>query len=76
MPKTLQSSVSADRITVGLTKRSVDELEHLGRVTGLSKTDLVNRSIGLYKFITDHLEKGEQLLIQDRDGNAMLVHMR
>jgi hypothetical protein len=76
MPKTLQSSVTADRITVGLTKRSVDELEHLGRVTGLSKTDLVNRSIGLYKFITDHLEKGEELLLRDRDGSAMLVHMQ
>ncbi|HEY6810413.1 MAG TPA: hypothetical protein VIZ70_04740 [Propionibacteriaceae bacterium] len=76
MPKTAQTSVSADRITVGLTKRSAEELEYLHGETGLSKTDLVNRSIGLYKFITDHLEKGEQLVIRDRDGKDMLVHMQ
>jgi hypothetical protein len=65
-----------DRITVGLTKRSADELERLQHETGLSKTDLVNRAIGLYKFITDHLERGEQLLIRDADGKDMLVHMQ
>jgi hypothetical protein len=61
---------------VGLTKRSADELERLQRETGLSKTDLVNRAIGLYKFVTDHLEMGEQLLIRDANGNDMLVHMQ
>lgn len=76
MPKTAKGSLGTDRITVGLTRRSADELESLHRETGLSKTDLVNRSIGLYKFITDQLEKGEQLLIRDANGNDMLVHMQ
>jgi hypothetical protein len=68
--------LSVDRITVGLTKRSTEELESLHRETGLSKTDLVNRAIGLYKFITDHLERGEQIIIRDPNGNDMLVHMQ
>jgi hypothetical protein len=76
LPKTAQSSLSADRITVGLTKRTADELEFLHRETGLSKTDLVNRAVGLYKFITDRIEKGDQLLIRDADSNDMLVHMQ
>jgi hypothetical protein len=68
--------LSVDRITVGLTKRGAEELESLHRETGLSKTDLVNRSISLYKFITDHIEKGDQLLMRDGTGNDMLVYLQ
>jgi hypothetical protein len=76
LPKTVESQLSADRITVGLTRRSTDELDALQIQTGLSKTDLVNRAIGLYKFITDHLAKGDELLIRDTKGNQMVVHLQ
>jgi hypothetical protein len=64
------------RITIGLTKRAVEELEALQARTGLSKTDLINRSIDLYKFVTDQLDDHAKLLIRDRDGETMRVHIQ
>jgi len=76
MSKAGGPSPNADRITVGLTRRSADELDSLQQQTGLSKTDLVNRSIGMYKFLGDQIERGRELLVHDPDGTEWLVHVQ
>src|SRR5437660_85881 len=44
---------SSERITVALIPKAVADLQHLQEGTGLSKTDLVNRAISLYRFIEE-----------------------
>lgn len=73
MPRTAEST---DRITVGLTRRSSEELDQLQNDIGLSKTDLVNRSIGLYKFVMDQINSGSSIVIRDAEGTDSLVHMQ
>jgi len=57
----------ADRITVALIPQAAEDLQHLQDRTGLSKTDLVNRAVSLYEFITTQLEEGRDLLIRDNE---------
>jgi hypothetical protein len=59
---------TADRITVGLCRKVVGELELLQSLTGLSKTDIVNRAVTLYAFVTEQTTAGKDLLV--RDGNT------
>jgi hypothetical protein len=55
-----------DRLSVSLIPRTVEELEQLHEKTGMSKTDIVNRAISLYAFVTEQLDSGQDLLIRDR----------
>jgi len=54
-----------ERITVGLIPKVVKELNDLQEITGMSKTDLVNRAVSLYSFIEERLACGEQLQLVD-----------
>ena len=55
-----------DRMSVSLIPRTVEELEQLHEKTGMSKTDIVNRAISLYSFVTEQLDSGQDLLVRDR----------
>ena len=64
------------RITVGLIPKVFNELDLLQQVTGLSKTDLVNRAISLLLFVTDQTAAGKQLLVRDvTSGEVERVHL-
>lgn len=66
-----------DRITIGLTKRSAIELAEMHDETGMSKTDIVNRAIGLYRFVTEKSDEGWSLLVQNADASErFLVHLQ
>lgn len=56
---------AVDRITVALVRKAGDDLHALQERTDLSKTDLVNRAISLYKFIEDQIQAGNELLVRD-----------
>lgn len=66
---------SAERITVGLTRRVSQELSDMSDETGMSKTDLVNRAISLYRLITGKTDNGYQLALIGRDGEAEIIHI-
>jgi hypothetical protein len=71
-----ERQITAERITVGLIPRTVEELDELQRDTGLSKTDLVNRAISLYAFVTERIRGGSDLLLRDRvSGEGERVHL-
>lgn len=61
-----------ERTTVGLTRRSADELRRMHADTGLSKADLVNRAVALYGLV-DRLTDGHELLVRCPDGKLERV---
>jgi hypothetical protein len=71
-----QLQVASERITIGMIPRVTGELEQLRAISGMSKTDLVNRAISLYSFITKQLQAGRQIVIRDpQTGEHELVHL-
>lgn len=71
-----ERQVITERITVGLIPKVADELDHLRDVTGLSKTDLVNRAVSLSAFVTDRLNEGYELVLRDPElGVQERVHL-
>lgn len=71
---------SAERITVGLTRRSSEDLARLAEDTGMTKTDLINRAIGLYTLMIEKAEKDYRLgFIGPEDENGIpaieIVHI-
>lgn len=59
----------SERITVALIPKAVVDLQTLQERTGLSKTDLTNRSISLYEFIDKLIREGREVLIRDPEEN-------
>jgi hypothetical protein len=68
--------IVAERITVGLVPKTIDELQTLQDRTGLSRTDLVNRAITLYAFLDAQTEQGFELLRRRTDGGGELELIR
>lgn len=65
-----------ERITIGLTPKAWDELAQLQTATGESKTDLVNRAVSLYAFVTEMIAQGSAVLVRDREtGEITIVHL-
>ena len=63
------------QITVALCAEARDELERVHQLTGISKTDLVNRAIQFYGFV--HLETGcgNELLLRQPDQTTHVVRL-
>ena len=55
-----------ERITVALVPKVAVELQRLQDRTSLSKTDLANRAITLYEYISEQLSVGKEVLIRDK----------
>ncbi|MET9069459.1 hypothetical protein ACWDR1_29055 [Streptosporangium sandarakinum] len=63
----------AERITTALIPKSSEALQRSLDRTGLSKTDIVNRAIALYDYITDQLDSGKELLLRDSESGEVQV---
>jgi hypothetical protein len=55
-----------ERITVALVPKASADLQHLLESTGLSKTDLVNRALTLYRFVEESLKAGREVIVRDK----------
>ena len=67
---------TADRITIALIPKAAADLASLQEQTSLSKTDITNRAISLYEFITAQIEAGMDLIVRDRrTGETQLVQL-
>ncbi len=60
------TTTKAERITVALVPKVAEELQRLQDRTSLSKTDLANRAITLYEYISEQLSAGKEVLIRDK----------
>lgn len=68
--------VRGECITVTLIPKAEEDLRRLQERTQLSKTDLANRAITLYKFFDDQARAGHDLIARDnRTGTTKLVHL-
>jgi len=66
----------SDRITVGLIPLAAQDLQRLQELTGLSKTDIVNRAITLYRFVEAQLRERRDLIVRDRrSGESQLIRL-
>jgi len=69
-------SQPAERITIALIPKAVEDLQRLQDRTGLSKTDITNRAITLYEFIDAQLRSGRDLLVRDNaTGETQIVRL-
>lgn len=63
-----------ERITVALVPKAVEDLKQLQDRTSLSKTDVANRAISLYKFIDEQIREGRDVLIRDKStGETRII---
>jgi hypothetical protein len=63
-----------DRITVALVRKAVEDLKYLQEETDLSKTDIVNRAISVYKFIEAEGRAGNTIYVRnDKTGETQMV---
>lgn len=77
---TLPPRTSTERITVGLIRRNSEDLTRLADETGMTKTDLINRAIGLYALMVEKANAGYKLGFigpEDEDGSPAIevVHI-
>ncbi|HEY1915214.1 MAG TPA: hypothetical protein VGH27_06505 [Streptosporangiaceae bacterium] len=74
--ETTRPPVATERITVALIPKVVEDLRRLQQRTGLSKTDVANRSVSLYEFIDAQLRAGRDVLIRDNEsGESQIVRL-
>lgn len=71
-----ERQVVAKRITVGLIKKVLAELERLQRRTGMTSTDVINRAITLAAFVDEQTAAGKELILRDpKTGENARVHL-
>jgi hypothetical protein len=64
------------RVTVNLTPKSADSLEAISGTTGLSKTDVINRALQVYKVVEELLDRGGgSILIKHPNGELERVYI-
>lgn len=71
-----ERSSGTERVTVSLIPRASAELAHLQKETSLSRTDLINRAISLYAFVSEQREAGRELAVHDpQDDTTRIVYV-
>ncbi|MZF90306.1 hypothetical protein [Streptomyces sp. SID5643] len=71
----LQAVRENERFTVTLIAAAAQAVGKLMRITGLSKTDVINRSVQVYGFLAEQMEEGKEVLLRDEQGNLERVHI-
>lgn len=63
------------RITFNAVPKAVEDLHHLATMTGLSRTDLLNRAIQVYRFVDEWIREPGGLRIVRSDGSVEKVYI-
>lgn len=74
-PTGLQAVRENERFTVTLIAAAGQAVATLMRITGLSKTDVINRSVQVYGFLAEQMQDGKEVLLRDEQGNVERVHI-
>ncbi|KUN75103.1 hypothetical protein AQJ66_36460 [Streptomyces bungoensis] len=64
-----------ERFTVTLIATAAQAVGTLMRITGLSKTDVINRAVQVYAFLAQQMADGKEILLRDEEGNLERVHI-
>jgi len=71
----LQAVRENERFTVTLIVAAVQAVATLMRITGMSKTDVINRAVQVYAFLAEQMEDGKEVLLRDEQGGVERVHI-
>ncbi|GHE65191.1 hypothetical protein GCM10014715_18460 [Streptomyces spiralis] len=71
----VQAVRESERFTVTLIATAAQAVATLMRITGLSKTDVINRSVQVYGFLAEQMQDGKEVLLRDEQGNLERVHI-
>jgi len=64
------------RVTVNLTRKSIQALEQLADSTGQSKTDTINRALQVYALVNEIMERdGGSLYVRHLDGENERIRL-
>jgi hypothetical protein len=64
---------SVTKLTVNITPRATTALDAAATANGETKTNVVNRAIQAYAFLTRMLNEGWDLVLRDNDGREQRV---
>lgn len=64
-----------ERFTVTLIATAATAVGTLMRITGMSKTDVINRAVQVYAFLAQQMADGKEILLRDEEGNLERVHI-
>ena len=67
--------MNLERRTVNLTPQASDALTAAAERDRLSKTDVINRAIALYDFVTGHIAAGDDIILRNTDGKQETIHL-
>lgn len=67
------TETGTDRITVILIPQAAADLAEACEMTGLNKTDNVNRAIHFYNWVIKVTAAGAQLMVQEPGGDPQVV---
>ncbi|MCP2335367.1 hypothetical protein [Actinomadura rupiterrae] len=56
-----------ERVTVNLTSKGAAALTDLMRLTGDTKTDVINRALSVYAYLEDVIAEGGKVYVRERD---------
>ncbi|MEU7649928.1 hypothetical protein [Streptomyces huasconensis] len=65
----------SERFTVTLIATAAQAVATLMHLTGLSKTDVINRAVQVYAFLAQQMAEGKEILLRDEEGNTERVHI-
>ncbi|RFU41715.1 hypothetical protein DZF91_10365 [Actinomadura logoneensis] len=57
-----------ERVTVNLTAKGAAALSELMRLTGDTKTDVINRALGVYAYLETVEQEGGKVYVREQDG--------
>lgn len=69
-PVAPQSPRRAARFSVAFIPVALRAVDYLMSVTGLSKTDVINRSVQIYQYLEERKHEGYEVYLRDADGNV------
>ncbi|MBD0707111.1 MULTISPECIES: hypothetical protein [unclassified Streptomyces] len=65
----------SERFSVTFVPPSVQSIQALTELSGLSKTDVINRAVQIYAFLAGEMADGRQVLLRNEDGSLERVHI-
>ncbi|MEV4253912.1 hypothetical protein AB0J52_12185 [Spirillospora sp. NPDC049652] len=60
-----------ERVTVNLTAKGAAALTELMRLTGDTKTDVINRALGVYAYLESVTQEGGKVYVREQDGSDL-----
>jgi len=64
-----------ERFSITIWTHAIEALQKLMALTGLSKTEAINRSIQVHAFLAEQMDQGKTVMLCDKNGKLERVHI-